>query len=107
MRAIHGTPFSAICYRPANYAERICRELRVIYTLSGRKEWALFRALAMQALLTLCAETLLKLVNPALPFLQRRPPWGPSARLIFLEQGNQRPQVLGQRLVEVGYGKAR
>ena len=41
---------------------------------SDRKEWTLFRALAMQTLLTLCAETLLKLVDPTLPFLQRRPP---------------------------------
>ena len=48
----------------------------------------------MQTLLTLLPETLLKLVHPALPFLQRGPPWGLSTRLIFLEQGNQRLQVL-------------
>ncbi|SRR6266852_6996970 len=67
----------------------------VLYTPQWQKECALFSTLAMQTLLTFRAETLLKLVDPALPFLQRRLPWGPSARLIFLEQGNQRLQVLG------------
>jgi hypothetical protein len=49
----------------------------------------------MQVLLTLRAKTSLILVSPSLPFLQRRLPWGPSASLIFLEQGHQGPQILG------------
>jgi hypothetical protein len=51
--------------------------------------------LTMQTLLTVGANASLKFVGPALPFLQRRPPRGPSARLIFLEQGDQGPQILG------------
>jgi hypothetical protein len=43
----------------------------------------------MQTLLTFHTETLLKLVDPPLPFLQCRPPWGSPARLIFLKYGNQ------------------
>ena len=60
----------------------------------------------MQTLFTPCAKTLLKLVDPPLPFLQRRPAWGPSARLVFLKQVNQGSQELEKYQVKVKHEKA-
>lgn len=83
--AFFGHMLSSSQFRGDDLSRAVC-----YIHLSDKKKWTLFCTLAMQTLLTLCAETVLKLVDPTLPFLQRRPPWGPSACLIFLEQGNQR-----------------
>ena len=59
--------------------------------------------LTIETLLTFRSKTSLKLVGPLLPFLQRRLPRRASSRLVFLEQGNQRLQVLGQGLAKFGH----
>jgi hypothetical protein len=62
--------------------------------------------LTIQTLLTFRAKISLKLVGPSLSLLQRRLPRRTSSRLVFLEQGNQRLQVLGQGLVKFGHREA-
>lgn len=66
-----------------------------LYASASMNTGHILRKLAMQTLLTPGPNASLKCVGPPLPFLQRRPPLWPSARLVFLEQGDQGPQILG------------